>query len=98
MFPRRCLLLRRERCTNWAVILPVGYRPLISEIFNGVANMNVVSGAASTGTAHTHTAAYQLPIRVDVNATGTVTVNAQAGTNLPAGAYVSISGINFTLD
>jgi hypothetical protein len=78
--------------------LPVGFRPLYAEIFSGVGNLNLVTGAASTGTAHTHTANYGIPLRVDVLATGVVQCSAIAGLNLPAAGYLSLSGISFTTD
>jgi hypothetical protein len=78
--------------------LPVGFRPAYSEIFQGVGNLNLVTGAASTGTAHTHTANYSTPMRIDVLSTGVVQCSGTAGLSLPAAGYLSLSGISFTTD
>jgi hypothetical protein len=81
-----------------AFILPVGFRPTNSEIFDGTSSASYVTGAASTGTAHTHTNGPALPIRMDVTAAGAVTVNATAVMPLAALAYVSFSKILFYTD
>jgi hypothetical protein len=68
-------------------------------IFNALASGSIISGAASTGTAHTHTASYQLPMRLDVlNTTGAVTANAQGGWSLGVSGYISLEGISFLID
>lgn len=78
-------------------ILPVGFRPTVTEIFNGTASVSMISGAASTGTAHTHTSGYQVPIRVDViSSSGVVNCTLTASETMAVGGWVSVSGIAFS--
>lgn len=71
--------------------LPVGCRPSADLIFP-VTIESVVTGAASTGTAHTHTMAYTAA-RLNVKATGVVELNTMGATVNTA--FLSLSGVVF---
>lgn len=68
--------------------LPVGYRPADQKLFAAL-NGGVVSGAASAGTAHTHTTA-NTAARVNVMPSGQVNLEG-TGTNV----FVSLDGISY---
>ena len=79
-------------------ILPVGFRPLLAEIFNASVNITQITGAASTGTAHTHSGSYNTACRIDVAANGNISATIGPSFNLPVSAYLSLSGVSFFTD
>lgn len=70
--------------------LPVGFRPSGYVMF--VVNVNSNTGAASTGTAHTHPLS-STGSRVIISADGTLTYSAPD--SLQSGSHLSLSGIQF---
>lgn len=69
--------------------LPAGFRPEYDSIFTGITSA-ITSGAASTGTAHTHS----IPIlgaRIDITSGGDVRV----ANSLASNGYISLEGIIF---
>lgn len=76
--------------TSTLFTLPAGYRPSASLIQN--VNANIVSGPASTGTAHTHTLS-SVPARVEISAAGNVSYVGPGA--LQASSHLSISGVTF---
>lgn len=79
--------------------LPAGFRPLKRNIVAGVVNTSTfTSGAASTGTAHTHSIANRdVAYRINIDDNGTVALATPSGVT-HANGYVSLSGIEFYLD
>lgn len=73
-----------------------GLGPPAVELFTAMASPNSTTGAASTGTAHTHTlASEQSSVRIDVLSSGVVNVVLNAQRVLAANAWVSLSGISW---
>lgn len=73
--------------------LPVGYRPVYRQIFN--MNANMVTGAASAGTAHTHTLSSR-DFRIVIYPDGVVQTT---GPGLfQAASHLSLCGICFYVD
>lgn len=84
------------------VTMPVGFRPSRNLFVASVTNAELVSGAASAGTAHTHTigtSANTGPVvRISVNSAGTIQVSIGGGTTLAVDNWVSVSGISYFVD
>lgn len=80
--------------TAGSVIATFGspYAPLSGEIFACCTSQSIVSGAASAGTAHTHTSVNYAG-RVDINSAGNLTLQASATSPLGNGGWVSLDGI-----
>jgi hypothetical protein len=74
-----------------------GLGPTEIELFLVLALTSNVTGAASTGTAHTHAANYQSGIRIDVATTGVITVVCVANQSLVPSSWLSLSGIYWYL-
>lgn len=76
--------------------LPAGYRPSGQTVFMQTGSqINETTGAASAGTAHTHSVPINNgPYRVDVQSTGVVSVASTTAAN----TWVSMSGICFPAD
>lgn len=72
--------------------LPVGFRPNYGRLFPGIANI-ITSGAASTGTAHTHTM-NEFATRITVDVAGNVSVSYGGVSN----GYVSLESIWYSID
>ena len=75
--------------------LPVGYRPtgniLLAALVNVKATFN--TGAASTGTAHTHPiVASEIAGRIDINTSGTVSPTTTGGNG-----WISLDGLSFSV-
>lgn len=85
--------------TNYTLFtLPAGFRPPLDVInFGYVSTGTTTSGAATAGTAHTHSTSMSYkPIRLNVNASGTVTLyvghsTAAYGWTAPSSAHISLS-------
>lgn len=99
-------LLRREVSaatgTITVVTLPVGFRPS-SQVLGGLmTNALWVTGAASSGTAHTHnpmSSGVQGPtIRYTVGTDGTVEVTVPTTVSMNVGLWVSVGEISFMVD
>jgi hypothetical protein len=76
--------------------LPVGYRPPFPMLHMGISNSVArTSGAASTGTAHTHLVTMtSIATRINVDANGAV----QLGDTSAATGFISLEGISFLVD
>lgn len=79
--------------------LPTDCRPVNNHLYDGVMNLSTrTSGAASTGTAHTHsTTVADASFRLNIGSDGTVVAAIPAGST-QANGYVSLSGIEIWLD
>lgn len=79
--------------------LPVGFRPPYILLADGVfSTVTRASGAATSGTAHTHAITYMdMSCRININANGTVVQHQSAG-NTNDNVYVSLDNINFLVD
>lgn len=88
-------LVRSGSVPSVIFTLPVGFRPLKNEAFPAViSTLNVVTGAASAGTAHTHPLAIESVTRLDVTTSGNVQITNPDVFN----SYLSLSGVSFFID
>jgi hypothetical protein len=73
--------------------LPAGYRPSGQSLYSANGNPTYTTGAASTGTAHTHTGSLaSQTARISIDTNGVVSVS---GTPLAANSHLSFAGISF---
>lgn len=83
--------------------LPEGDRPAVSSLQSGVVGEYrrvTTSGAASTGTAHTHPITIPMisaAMRIDVLGNGNVQLNLSSFDTFTAGSYVSLAGIKWSV-
>lgn len=88
--------------TSTMATIPAGYRPNRVLVQSGMTNGDIVTGAASAGTAHTHpigasTTAGPM-LRLVINTSGTIEVLAVAGVTIQTGRWMSLDEISFFLD
>ena len=81
--------------------LPVGYRPSRVMVQTGLTNGELVTGAASAGTAHTHIVGSSSTtgpvLRIVINTGGTIDVLAPTATTIAVGEWLSLDHIAFFL-
>lgn len=94
VFRLRGLAKKTTAISAASTIANVGttYAPLANEIFGCVTSQTVTSGAASAGTAHTHTLTNYTG-RVDVSTAGVISLQASALAPLGANGWVSLDGM-----
>lgn len=87
--------------TSTMATIPVGYRPDRVVVQGGITSADMVTGAASAGTAHTHPVGASTVsgpmLRLVIQPGGTIEVFTTAGVTIPTGRWVSLDQVAFFL-
>lgn len=80
--------------------MPAGFRPAYNTVTLGYMNLDqagsgVTTGAASTGTAHTHAERSGPSCRINMNPDGTIQMVRNIGHQLQLGDWVALGGISY---